>query len=375
MRPEVDIAVIGAGVVGLACAAGLARAGRRVVVLERHDGPGRETSSRNSGVVHAGLYYPAGSLKAEACVEGRRRLYARCARLGIAHRKTGKLIVATTDEERAGLEVLLARGRANGVEGLSLVDGPEVARLEPQVRATAGLRSEESGIVDAHALVASYAREAEGHGADLVYRVTLEGAGRDAGGGWALATRGHDGERFTLRAAVALNAAGLQADAVAAHLGVDVDARGWRLRWCKGDYFGLAPRLRGLCRGLVYPMPAHAGLGVHVTLDLAGGLRAGPDATYVDALGSSFDSPAVYRVDESKRPAFGEALRRYLPAVRDEDLTPDYAGIRPKLYGPDEPPRDFVLAETEGALHLIGIESPGLTAAEALARRVVSALA
>lgn len=362
MTTEVDIAVIGAGVVGLACACELSRAGRSVVVIERHEGPGRETTSRNSGVIHAGLYYPTGSLKARTCVEGRRLLYERCARDGIAHRKTGKLVVASRAVELAALEALHARALANGVEGIARLDAEGVAALEPNVRAVGGLYSARSGIVDVHALLESYAAEARAHGAQIAYRVRLRDAEPTAGG-WSLETVDADGEPFTLRAARVVNAAGLAADRVAERLGADLDAEGWRLRWCKGDYFKLAPRLRGICARLVYPMPSHAGLGVHVTLDLGGELRAGPDTTYVDELD--------YDVDPSKAARFGEALRRYLPSVRDEDLSPDYAGIRPKLYGPEEPPRDFVIAPTRsGAVHLIGIESPGITASEAIARRV-----
>lgn len=365
MSAEVDTAVIGAGALGLACASELARAGRSVVVLERHDGPGRETTSRNSGVVHAGLYYPTGSLKALSCVEGRELLYARCARDAVPHAKVGKLIVATEDAEVPRLEALLTKGRDNGVEGLSLIDGAEARRLEPHVRAVAALRSTESGVVDAHELLRSYAAEAEAYGAHVVYRAAVEGAERSPTG-WSLSVREADGERTRLDTAHVINAAGLHTDTVAALFGVDVDARGWRLRWCKGDYFTLASRWRGRFRGLVYPLPVHAGLGVHLTVDLGGAVRAGPDTTYVHTLD--------YDVDADRAGAFAEAARRYLPALEDHDLAPDYAGIRPKLYGPDEPARDFVLETVDDVTHLVGIESPGLTASEALARRVSASL-
>ncbi|MGE0787768.1 MAG: NAD(P)/FAD-dependent oxidoreductase [Sandaracinaceae bacterium] len=367
MSAEVDIAVIGAGVVGLACAAHLARDGRSVLVLERNDGPGRETTSRNSGVIHAGLYYAAGSLKAESCVEGRRLLYARCERLAIPHRRTEKLIVATDADEEERLHGLLERGRANGVEGLSLIGARELGAREPYVRGVAALRSETSGIVDAHALTESYAAEAEEHGATIAYRVEVRGAAFD-GRAFVLDTVDADGAPFTLRAARVVNAAGLFADRIAETLGVDVDEKRWRLRWCKGDYMTLSSRLRARFRHLVYPMPVHAGLGVHLTLDLGGGVRAGPDTTYVDTLD--------YDVDPAKVPAFAAAVRRYVPDLEDADLTVDYAGIRPKLYGPDEPVRDFVVeADERGAVHLVGIESPGITASEALARRVAALLA
>ena len=361
---DVDVAIAGAGVLGLACAAVLARAGHEVVVLDRHAGYGRETTSRSSGVVHAGLYYPSGSLKAATCVEGRELLYARCARDGVPHRKTGKLVVATREDEVPVLEELMRRGLANGAGALELVDASEARRLEPRVSAVAALLSPESGIVDVHALCASYAREAGTHGAAFAYRTALERLEREDGG-WLLSTRSADGEITTLRARAVINAAGLSADRVASLAGLDVDALGFRLRYCKGDYFAIAPRLGAITRHLVYPVPSHAGLGVHVTMDLGGSYRAGPDAEYVEA--------PRYEVDPGKAVRFAEALRRYLPEITEHDLAPDYAGVRPKLYGPDEPARDFVLEERPpGLIHLIGIESPGLTAAEALARRAAA---
>lgn len=364
MDAEVDVAVVGAGALGLACAAVLARAGLEVAVIERHVGPARETTSRNSGVVHAGLYYAPGSLKALTCVEGRALLYARCAREGIAHRKTGKIVVATSEAETAILESLHARGIANGAGALELIDGAEVTRREPRVRAVAGLASPESGIVDAEALAKSYLREALAHGAHVAYRTSVE-AIEPRGDRWALITRGADGSRFVLVASHVVNAAGLESDRVAAMCGLDVRALDWRLRYVKGDYFAIASRLGAITSRLVYPVPSHAGLGVHVTMDLGGRYRAGPDTERID-------SPR-YDVDPAKAARFAAALRRYLPEIRDDDLTPDYAGVRPKLYGEGEPPRDFVLEERpRGIVQLIGIESPGLTASEALARRVAA---
>lgn len=359
---ETDVAIVGAGVLGLACAAVLGRAGYEVIVLDRHAGHGRETTSRNSGVVHAGLYYPNGSLKAATCVEGRELLYARCARDGVPHRKTGKLVVATREDEVPVLEELMRRGLANGAGALELVGATEARRLEPRVSAIAALVSPESGIVDVHGLCASYAREASTHGAAFAYRTELERLEREDGR-WRLSTRSADEEITTLRARTVVNAAGLSTDRVASLAGLDVDALGLRLRYCKGDYFAFAPRLGAITRHLVYPVPSHAGLGVHVTMDLGGSYRAGPDAEYVDA--------PRYGVEPSKAARFAAALGCYLPEITEHDLSPDYAGVRPKLYGPGEPARDFVLEERPpGLIHLIGIESPGLTAAEALAGRV-----
>jgi L-2-hydroxyglutarate oxidase LhgO len=369
--PECDVVVIGAGAVGLASAAALARAGRAVAILERHSGIARETTSRNSEVVHAGLYYPSGSWKARLCVAGRERLYERCERLRIPHRRLGKLVVAVEAAEVGALERLQALGSANGAPGLELVDGAAVRRLEPDVRAVAALTSPASGIVDAHALCTSWLAEAEAHGAFLALHHEVTALARGASG-WRVDARGPDGAAASLTARSVVNAAGLASDRVAALAGIDVDAQGWRLRPNKGDYFTLAPGAPLRLSRLVYPLPTGPGTGVHVTLDLAGRVRLGPDDAYVDRID--------YEVDPGKAARFAAAAGRYLPALRAEWLAPDYAGVRPKLAGPGEPFRDFVIEEASplglpGLVNLIGIESPGLTAAPAIAERVVELLA
>jgi len=369
--PEIDVVVVGAGVVGLACAAALAGQGRSVVVLEALDGIARETTSRNSEVIHAGIYYPADSLKAALCTEGRVALYARCAERGIPHRKLGKIIVATEPGEVAALEDLQARGRRNGVPGLEIVDGAEVARLEPQVRAVAALVSPETGIIDAHALCLSFLAEAEEAGAQLLLCSRLEGA-RAISGGWRLEVRGPDGSADRVTCAAVVNAAGLACDRVAAMAGADPEAESIALHYCKGDYFALAPGAPVSVARLVYPVPPSAGLGIHATLDLGGRIRFGPDAEFVDTL--------RYDVDPAKAEGFAQAIRRYLPGVEASMLSPDYAGVRPRLTGPGEPQRDFVVREGSdrgrpGWIDCIGIESPGLTASPAIARRVAGLLA
>jgi L-2-hydroxyglutarate oxidase LhgO len=366
MGADVDVVVVGAGAVGLACAARLARAGCSVLIVERHPRVGEETSTRNSGVIHAGLYYAPGSLKALTCVEGRLRLYARCEREQLPHLRCGKLLVACDDAERSQLEALCARGLQNGAGALRMVDAAELRRLEPRVRAVAALLSPETGIVDAYALVDSYRREALAHGGALSLRTTVE-AIESVRAGLRVSTRGDHGERATVTATFVINAAGLGADHIAALAGLDVDALGYRQYPCKGDYFALAPALRGIVRHLIYPVPSQAGLGIHVTLDLQGGLRAGPDAEYV--------AQASHVVDAGKAPIFANAVRRYLPELRDADLGPDYAGLRPKLQGPGQTPRDFVIEDATrhgvpGLVNLFGIESPGLTASEAIAEHV-----
>jgi L-2-hydroxyglutarate oxidase LhgO len=363
--------VIGGGVIGLAAAAALARAGRSVLLLERREALARETTARNSEVIHSGIYYPAGSLKAQLCVEGRERLYARCAREGIPHRRLGKWIVAVEDAELAQLEALRARGTANGAPGLRLLHAQEIARGEPALRAVAALESPETGIVDAHALCLSLAAEAEAHGAVIALHGEALAIER-AGAGYRVATRGADGERAAIACAGVVNAGGLAADAVAASAGLDVEARGYRLFPCKGDYFSLAPGVRVAVSRLIYPVPAGPGLGVHVTLDLGGRMRFGPDAEYVSA--------PRYDVDAGKAAQFAAAVSRYLPGMRAEWLAPDYAGVRPKLAGPGVAFRDFVVQEESqaglpGFVNLIGIESPGLTAALAIGERVRALLA
>ena len=367
---DFEVAIVGGGVVGLACAARLARAGRSLIVLERHDRPGEESSTRNSGVIHAGLYYAPGSLKAELCVEGRERLYARCAREDLPHRRCGKLVVACEESERARLEALYARGIANGAGALRILEASELQALEPRVRARCALWSPASGIVDPAALLASYKREALAAGAELALATNVE-ALEPSRDGLRVRARGRDGQCSELVAEHVINAAGLAADRIAELAGVPVATLGYRLYPCKGDYFALRSGLRGLVRHLIYPLPDPAGLGIHLTLDLAGGLRAGPDVEFVAA--------PRYDVDPGKARAFAAALQRYLPEVREQDLSPDYAGMRAKLQAPGEPPRDFVIEDAAahgapGLINLIGIESPGLTASEAIAERVAALL-
>jgi L-2-hydroxyglutarate oxidase LhgO len=279
-------------------------------------------------------------------------------------------VVATSEEEVGALEALCRRGRENGAPGLEIVDAAAVRAREPWVRARAALWSPRTGIVDAHALCLSFAAEAEAHGAQLVLRTELVGVDPEAPG-YRLSVRGPDGALSRVHCAAVVNAGGLDADAVAALAGLDVDALGYRIHPCKGDYFGLAPGAPLRFSGLVYPLHGQAGLGVHVTVDLDGRVRFGPDAHYVDEV--------RYDVDPAKARPFAEALRRYVPDVRTAWLQPEGAGVRPKLAGPGEAFRDFAIAEESahglpGFVDLVGIESPGLTAAPAIADEVVALL-
>jgi L-2-hydroxyglutarate oxidase LhgO len=373
---DFDVVIVGAGVVGLACAARLAAARRSVLVLERHDGICRETSSRNSEVVHAGIYYPPGSRKARTCVAGRRALVERCERHGIDAPRIGKLIVATDPSQLGELNQLKERSVANGLvepdEALEFLDGPALRRREPDVAGIAALWSPSTGIVDSHRFAASLLAEAHAHGATVAFRSVLDAVEPPSRPGLPYGLLAA-GARITARAVV--NAAGLGQDPVSRLAGVDVDAAGYRQFPCKGDWFSIAPRHRGRVRSLVYPVgKAHgAGLGVHLTLDTAGGMRLGPDATYVE--GPPFD----LAVDPGKAAAFLEAGRLLLPFLEEGDVQPELAGIRPKLSPPGGPFRDFVVAEESarglpGWVTLAGIESPGLTAAMALADEVASLL-
>ena len=361
-----DVVVIGAGVIGLAAAASLSKAGRSVLILERESGIARGITSRNSEVIHAGLYYPTGSLKAELCVRGRERLYAWCAEKRVETKRLGKLIVATHAREESILDDLLARGRENGVVGLERIDETEIARLEPGIAAKHAIYSPETGIVDGQGLCLSLLAAAESRGAVLSVGRNVESL-EPRSFGWQIevAAAGEPTERID--AGLVVDAAGLDADRVAELAGLDVDRLGWRQHPCKGDYFSLAPAAKVPLGRLIYPVPQQAGLGIHATLDLSGRIRFGPDAEYVDEL--SFD------VDPAKARGFAEAIRRYLPGITESNLIPDYAGIRPKLAGPGEDFRDFVIEEASahgapGFIACVGVESPGLTAALAIAERV-----
>jgi len=373
MKDGFDIAVVGAGLVGMACGALAAGTGRDVVVLERHRHAGSEASSRNSEVIHAGLYYPPASLKARSCVEGRELVYARCRRDGIAHRAIGKLVVACCEDEVVALRALQAQAEAAGAGSLAWLEARGLAAREPRVRGRAALWSPRSGIVDAHGLLGSYRAELERAGGALAPCCEVVGLAH-RGDRWRVETRDAEGARVDIEAGCVINAAGLGAERVARMAGIDTARVGWRLHPCKGDYFTLGPGLAAPTRHLVYPMPAAAGLGVHVTIDLGGRTRFGPDVAYVEA--------PRYDVDPSKASAFRAALARYLPdfaELGDDALVPEMAGVRAKLQGPGEGFRDFVCEESSalgapGMLHLVGIESPGLTASEALARRACAGL-
>jgi L-2-hydroxyglutarate oxidase LhgO len=364
---DTSLTVIGAGVVGLAVAARLAPSHPDLLVLERRERPGTEQSSRNSEVIHAGLYYSPGSLKARLCVRGNRLLYELGERHGVPMRRIGKLIVAVSEDEVPALQALFDRGTANGVE-LRLLGRSECRALEPHVPAVAGLLSPTTGILSAHGLMDFFLHQARQAGATLLPRREVLGV-RRGGREYELGVRDPDGTIETLTSERVVNAAGLAADEVAARAGIDVDAAGYRQHWWKGSYFSVTGAQARALQRLVYPVPDPVSLGVHAVLGLDGRLRFGPDAEYLP------DRRLDWRVDPGKRAAFAAAVRRILPEIADADLEPDLSGIRAKLQAPGEGFRDFVIAEESarglpGLVNLLGIDSPGLTASAAIAEEV-----
>lgn len=371
---DVDSVVIGGGAVGLAVARALALAGRAPMVLEKNADIGEETSARNSEVIHAGLYYPEGSLKGRLCVEGKHALYRYCAARGVPHRNTGKLIVAAAPEEIAALERIDASARANGVADLVFLDRAETLRREPALDVASALGSPSTGIVDSHAFMLALLGEAEAHGAEAVRGAEVTGGEALPGGGAALRVRDGDGAEIGLRARLVVNAAGLWAQRVAASLGGVNAATIPPQHLVKGSYFALDGRTP--FSTLVYPAPGGGGLGVHLTLDMAGRARFGPDAEWLDgATPETLD----YAVDPAQGAAFYAAIRRYWPGLPDDALRPDYAGARPKIAADPTQGADFRIDGPEmcgapGCVMLYGVESPGLTASLAIAREVAERL-
>ncbi len=357
---DADITIIGAGVIGLAVASELADGKSNVYVIERSASHGRGISSRNSEVIHAGIYYPKGSLKAGLCVEGRRLLYDLCRQYNIPHKRIGKLIIATTEDEMDQIDRLLDRAKSNGVTSVSPVDQKQIREMEPNIKAVGGLYSPDTGIISAHALMDYYLQMATANGAEIVCGTEVVGIAREAKG-YRISTVNSRGEEFAFISERVVNAAGLHSDTIARMIGND-----YVLRYCKGDYFTIANAKKGIVQRLVYPVPEknHIGLGVHLTLDLGGRMKLGPDATYIDRVED-------YKVAPDKGDLFYESAVRFLPFIHREDIVPDMSGIRPKLQGPGEEVRDFVISEDQpGFINLVGIESPGLTAAPSIARRV-----
>ncbi|MGH2416731.1 MAG: NAD(P)/FAD-dependent oxidoreductase [Candidatus Limnocylindria bacterium] len=360
----VDCVVVGAGVVGLAVARALATAGREVIVLEAHETIGTETSSRNSEVVHAGIYHPKGSNMARLCVEGRRLLYRYCDDRGVPYNNCGKLIVATTESETETLVSIRARAEANGVEGMRLLSVAEATAMEPELSCTGALLSPTTGIVDSHRLMVALRSDAEDAGAIIAFHSPME-RGRVVDGGVEVDVGGE--EPITLRAHLLVTSAGLHAPDLARKIdGALYDALPTAY-YAKGSYFrlsGASPFSR-----LIYPVPVPGGLGVHITVDLGGQARFGPDVEWIDDID--------YAIDPSRGDGFSAAVRRYWPGLKDGALHPDFCGIRPKIVPPGASPQDFTFHGPQthripGLIHLFGIESPGLTASLAIGEHVAA---
>lgn len=360
---EIRITIIGAGVVGLAIAAELSTKYDDIIVLERHDTFGRETSSRNSEVIHSGIYYPEGSLKARLCVEGAEQLYNICNNYSIPHKRLGKLIVAAEESELGILEKLYKNGQRNNVKGLTILDRDAVNRMEPNIKALASLYSPNTGIVDSHSMMKYFYNAAKDNGVLFGFNSEVNRLDKESDG-FVIGIRQDD---YQFKSKVVINCAGLSSDYIAKLTGIDIQKSGYELKYCKGSYFSYAKP--SPVKILIYPVPHEelVGLGVHATLDLGGRLRFGPDTEYIDAI--------EYKVDADKKDFFYKGASKIINGLDKDALVPDMAGIRPKLSGKNEKTRDFVITDEAqkglgGLINLIGIESPGLTASPAIAKTV-----
>ncbi|MCC9625529.1 NAD(P)/FAD-dependent oxidoreductase [Thalassospira sp. MA62] len=364
MSTDIQTIVIGAGVVGLACARALAKSGREVLIIEQHDAIGTETSARNSEVIHAGIYYPKNSLKARLCVEGRNMLYQYCEENGIAHKRTGKLIVATAPDQMDALGAIKEKAAENGVTDLEWLDQDAALAREPALHCVGALHSPSTGIIDSHQLMVTLLGEAENHGATLALNTTVVSADHDDGI-YTLHTRDADGEEMSLSCAELIVAGGLHSQTLARKFAGLPAQTVPPQHYARGCYFTLSGKAP--FSTLIYPAPEQAGLGIHLTLDMGGQARFGPDVTWVDE--------PNYDVPEDRRHDFATAIRKYYPDLDEDALQSGYAGIRPKIQAKGEDARDFMIAGTQshglkGLVMLYGIESPGLTASLAIGAMV-----
>jgi len=365
---DFQIAIVGAGVIGLAIAERLSHKYERIAVIERNERFGEETSSRNSEVIHSGIYYPTGSLKAQLCVKGRDMLYELCRAKNIPYLKCGKLIVATSEEEVSELHKLMHKASENNVNDLKLLSQEEAHEKEPYIKAISAIHSPSTGIIDSHALMHYLFNEGIKRDVDYVFNTAVTGIEKIKHG-YKITTQEKSHESFSFTSEMVINTAGLESDKIANLVGIDDSS--YKIHFCKGDYFHVAPPKNKLVRGLVYPVPFKklVGLGVHATIDLASGVRLGPNATYLS------ENVYDYKVDESKAEEFLISARRFMPFLEKEDLQPDYSGIRPKIQAPGEPVKDFIIVNEskrgyKNFINLIGIESPGLTCSLAIAELV-----
>jgi L-2-hydroxyglutarate oxidase LhgO len=365
---DAEITVIGAGVVGLAITENISRESGGIFLLEKHSTFGQETSSRNSEVIHAGIYYPEGSLKSTLCLRGKRLLYNYCSKYNIPFRRCGKLIVAANENEVSIIESIRQTGIKNGVDDLEIIGPGRIGELEPRIFALKAIYSPSTGIVDSHSLMKQLETNIINNGGNIVYGSEVRGISRIEGG-YLVIIKDSDDTNYKFTSRVVINSAGLYADAISHIAGIS-DPK-LAINFCKGEYFRLNPPLNRFISRLVYPVPHHNldGIGIHVTVDMSGGVKLGPDVTYMPE--KRYD----YTVDAGKRDLFYTSAKKFLPFLNPGDISPEMAGIRPKLQKQGEPVRDFYIMEESarglpGFINLIGIESPGLTSSLAIAEYV-----
>ncbi len=370
---DIEVLIIGGGIVGLACAAESAKHGFSTMLIERNESFGQETSSRNSEVVHSGIYYSPDTIKAKLSVPSNRNLYSFCERNNVWFNRCGKLIVAITQEEEPELEKLKQRGEMNGVPDVQYLTKEEARSLEPNIDCSAALFLPSTGIVDSHELMRAYMHEAKSNGAEIVFGVEFISL-IDKNDGYKLLFQERSGVQIELSARYVVNSAGLKADKVAEKFGINIDEAGYRLFSNRGHYFKVASSKSKLVSRLIYPVPLknHVGLGTHITIDRGGQVKLGPDQEYC------FQTPESewYQFDETRKEKFYHSVKRYFPALEFEDLSPDQIGVRPKIQKPGDEAKDFIIQEESnrglpGLVNLIGIESPGLTCAREIARVAV----
>ena len=365
---DADITIIGAGVVGLAIAENVSRTHNNVFLIEKHTSFGQETSSRNSEVIHAGIYYTKDSLKARLCVEGKWMIYDYCKKYDIPFNNCGKLIVATSEEEISVIEGIRLTALKNGVDDLSFLEREQISELEPNIFALKALFSPSTGIVDSHSLMKQYETNSYNNGCQIVYGSEVTGISQIENG-YKIDLSDADKKNYSFTTRIIINSAGLTSDKVSEMVGIKDDSL--KILFCKGEYFRINPPKNRLINRLVYPVPHQnmEGIGIHVTIDMGGGVKLGPDVKYLES--NIYD----YKVTASKQEAFYKSVKKFLPFLEFDDIAPEMAGIRPKIQKPGEPLRDFyIIEETSrgypGFINLIGMESPGLTSSIAIAKYV-----
>ena len=363
---ESNIVIIGAGVIGLSIAYELSKELSDIIVVEKNNSFGQETSSRNSEVIHAGLYYPPESLKAKACLKGRQLLYEFCRKYNIPHKQIGKLVVACDDKETSRIEEIYENACRCGIENLQWLKRTQIEKLEPYLSARSGFFSPDSGIIDTHSLMHVLYHKAKGNGTSFAFSTQAIAIDKQ-GNRYLVTVKESSGDIFTFKSTLVINAAGLYADKVARMPGIDVEACGYNIYYCKGQYFRMKQSKKFSIAHLVYPPATSTSLGIHITLDLSNGLRLGPDAKYIPRID--------YSLSEGDKRHFYESVKKFLPALQLDDLSPDTAGVRPKLQNEGEGFRDFVIVDEAkrgfpGFINCIGMESPGLTSCLEIAQNL-----